>query len=110
MEAHTIKTEEFFIADVPYYESIGCEIQVFQTTFKLKQPVLLKGPTGCGKTHNLKRSGMDESASTHLLLSAAKLTAADDTPVTACHTVITEALTNDAEMLAAINELSVPLI
>ncbi len=33
-----------------YYRSIGNEISVFETAARNKLPVLLKGPTGCGKT------------------------------------------------------------
>ena len=265
MEAQAVKTEEFFINDEPYYESIGDEIQVFEAAYRQKLPILLKGPTGCGKTRfmehmawrlkrplitvschddltasdlvgrylvkagetvwvdgplaaavrsgaicyldeivearkdtmvvihpladdrralpieklgelieatddfclaisynpgyqsvlkdlkqstrqrfvalefdypnaelettiiaretgidqemaaklvkfagmtrNLKGSGLEEGASTRLLVHAAKLIKADVSPVTACHTAIAQALTDDAEMLAAINEL-----
>ncbi len=33
-----------------YYRPTGNEIQVFETAARLKLPVLLKGPTGCGKS------------------------------------------------------------
>ncbi len=34
----------------PYYLPIGDEIEVFECAYRLSLPVLLKGPTGCGKT------------------------------------------------------------
>lgn len=34
----------------PFYKSIGKEIEVFEQAYKNKIPVLLKGPTGTGKT------------------------------------------------------------
>jgi nitric oxide reductase NorQ protein len=34
----------------PYYLPIGDEVQIFQTAYEKRLPVLLKGPTGCGKT------------------------------------------------------------
>ena len=34
----------------PYYLPIGDEIEVFLTAYAARLPVLLKGPTGCGKT------------------------------------------------------------
>jgi nitric oxide reductase NorQ protein len=34
----------------PFYLPIGDEVEVFETAFKCRMPVLLKGPTGCGKT------------------------------------------------------------
>ncbi len=35
---------------LPYYRPIGREIEAFETAARLRLPVLLKGPTGCGKT------------------------------------------------------------
>ena len=57
-------------------------------------------------TRNLKGSGLDEGASTRLLVHAAKLIVSGIDPVTACNSSISQALTDDAEMLQAINELS----
>jgi nitric oxide reductase NorQ protein len=34
----------------PYYLPIGDEIEVFEAAYEARLPVLLKGPTGCGKT------------------------------------------------------------
>jgi nitric oxide reductase NorQ protein len=42
--------EEYAATDEPYYESIGDEEDLFRAAFEQKIPVLLKGPTGCGKT------------------------------------------------------------
>ncbi|MDO8893237.1 MAG: CbbQ/NirQ/NorQ/GpvN family protein [Sulfurimicrobium sp.] len=50
MEAHTLAPEEHFIRDEPYYEPIAQEIAIFEAAYQNKLPVLLKGPTGCGKT------------------------------------------------------------
>lgn len=36
--------------DEPYYEPVGDEVELFTAAFRQKMPVLLKGPTGCGKT------------------------------------------------------------
>ena len=57
-------------------------------------------------TRNLKGQGLDEGASTRLLVHAAKLMRDGVDPVTACETSISQALTDDEDMLAAINELS----
>ena len=38
----------------PYYESQGNEIAVFEAAYKRRLPVMLKGPTGCGKTRFLE--------------------------------------------------------
>lgn len=50
MSTHALKTEEYFIETEPYYESVGDEIAIFEAANKQKLPILLKGPTGCGKT------------------------------------------------------------
>jgi nitric oxide reductase NorQ protein len=62
-----------------------------------------------GMTRNLKGNGLDEGASTRLLVHAAKLMAAGMDPRTACRGAIAEALTDDPEMLAAVSELSASL-
>lgn len=36
--------------NAPYYLPLGDEIELFQAAFEQRLPVLLKGPTGCGKT------------------------------------------------------------
>ncbi len=60
-------------------------------------------------TRNLKGQGLDEGASTRLLVHAAKLIASGVAPVTACRACIAEPLTDEAEMLAAVKELSTSL-
>jgi nitric oxide reductase NorQ protein len=59
-----------------------------------------------GMARNLKGSGLEESASSRLLGHTGKLIASGIDPVTACRGAISEALTGDAEMLVAVNELS----
>ena len=42
---------DFFTADnEPYYLPLGDEVDVFRAAYGARLPVLLKGPTGCGKT------------------------------------------------------------
>lgn len=57
-------------------------------------------------TRNLKGSGLDEGASTRLLVHAGKLIASGVNPVTACQSAVAQAVTDDPDMLAAIQELS----
>jgi len=38
------------VADEPYYQTVGDEMALFETAYRRRLPVLLKGPTGCGKT------------------------------------------------------------
>lgn len=42
--------EEFTIHEEPYYLPLGDEVRLFEVAYEQRIPVLLKGPTGCGKT------------------------------------------------------------
>jgi nitric oxide reductase NorQ protein len=57
-------------------------------------------------TRNLKGSGLEEGASTRLLVHAGKLISSGVDPVVACRSAVAQAVTDDADMLAAIRELS----
>ena len=50
MEAHSLAPEQHYIVKEPYYEAVGEEIAVFEAAHANRLPILLKGPTGCGKT------------------------------------------------------------
>jgi len=56
-------------------------------------------------TRNLKGSGLDEGASTRLLVHAGKLIAQGVAPRAACEVAISLALSDERDMLAAVNEL-----
>jgi nitric oxide reductase NorQ protein len=43
LEAYRIRTE-------PYYRQVGDEVALFEAAYANRLPVMLKGPTGCGKT------------------------------------------------------------
>ena len=65
--------------DIPYYHASGDECEVFEAAYRLKLPLLLKGPTGCGKTrfvsHMAGRLGLPLSTvACHDDLAAADLT------------------------------------
>ena len=42
--------EEFLVRDEPYYVPVADELEIFTAAYRQHIPVLLKGPTGCGKT------------------------------------------------------------
>jgi nitric oxide reductase NorQ protein len=42
--------EEFLVRDEPYYVPVADELELFTAAYHQHIPVLLKGPTGCGKT------------------------------------------------------------
>jgi nitric oxide reductase NorQ protein len=50
LDARTLKPEEYFVESEPYYEPVGDEIEIFEVAYRNQLPILLKGPTGCGKT------------------------------------------------------------
>ncbi len=37
-------------ADTPYYRPVGGEVPLFERCYEQRLPLMLKGPTGCGKT------------------------------------------------------------
>ena len=42
--------EQYRITEEPYYRAIGDEVQTFDAAYTVRMPMMLKGPTGCGKT------------------------------------------------------------
>lgn len=53
---------QYFINKAPYYESVDNEVELYEAAYQVRMPVMLKGPTGCGKSrfveymaHKLKR-------------------------------------------------------
>jgi hypothetical protein len=49
-EGPVARSEAYFISAEPYYEPLGDEVEIFEAAFRNSLPLLLKGPTGCGKT------------------------------------------------------------
>ena len=47
-------TDLFRIAVEPYYRPVSDEVTVFEAAYRYRLPVMLKGPTGCGKTRFLE--------------------------------------------------------
>jgi nitric oxide reductase NorQ protein len=54
--------DDYLIAEQPYYRPFENEVELFAAAFEVRMPVMLKGPTGCGKTrfveHMAWRLGM----------------------------------------------------
>jgi nitric oxide reductase NorQ protein len=44
------RIEDFRLAKEPYYLPLGNEVELFEAAYHAGLPVMLKGPTGCGKT------------------------------------------------------------
>jgi nitric oxide reductase NorQ protein len=45
-----LPVEEYLVEHEPFYLPVSDEVEVFRAAFACRLPVLLKGPTGCGKT------------------------------------------------------------
>jgi nitric oxide reductase NorQ protein len=45
-----IAIENYHITEEPFYLPVKDEVESFETAYELRLPVMLKGPTGCGKT------------------------------------------------------------
>jgi nitric oxide reductase NorQ protein len=50
MPIRQLRLDEHRIIEEPYYLPIGDEISIAEAAYYEGAPLLLKGPTGCGKT------------------------------------------------------------
>ncbi|WP_249123205.1 MULTISPECIES: CbbQ/NirQ/NorQ/GpvN family protein [unclassified Bradyrhizobium] len=50
MSSAPLLLDQYRIADEPYYRPVGDEVALFSAAYASRMPVMLKGPTGCGKT------------------------------------------------------------
>ncbi|BAZ92900.1 ATPase [Thiohalobacter thiocyanaticus] len=44
------KIEQYKIRQEPYYEAVANEVELYEAAYNARMPVMLKGPTGCGKS------------------------------------------------------------
>jgi nitric oxide reductase NorQ protein len=45
-----VNPEQYKVAKEPYYEAVGNEIALYEAAYNARMPMMLKGPTGCGKS------------------------------------------------------------
>ena len=45
-----VDIDQYLVREEPYYRAIGDEIEMYQAAYDVRMPVMLKGPTGCGKS------------------------------------------------------------
>nr|P56540.1 RecName: Full=Protein CbbQ [Allochromatium vinosum] len=45
-----IDRNQFLIDHEPYYRPVSNEVALYEAAYAARMPVMLKGPTGCGKT------------------------------------------------------------
>ncbi|MDO8704175.1 MAG: CbbQ/NirQ/NorQ/GpvN family protein [Sulfuricaulis sp.] len=102
-------TRQRFVAVEFNYPAASLEQKIIRRETGVEQTMAERLVKFAVMTRNLKGSGLDEGASTRLLVHAGKLMSAGIAPRTACRTAIAEALTDDPEMIAAINELGAAL-
>lgn len=58
--------EEYYITEEPFYLPLKDEVNLFEAAYAERIPVLLKGPTGCGKTRFLEHMTYLMSKKEHL--------------------------------------------
>lgn len=49
-DSDPLDKEQYMIRDEPYYRPVQGEISLYEAAYDAKMPVMLKGPTGCGKS------------------------------------------------------------
>ncbi|MBL4692288.1 MAG: CbbQ/NirQ/NorQ/GpvN family protein [Magnetovibrio sp.] len=42
--------EQYLIKDEPFYQAVGNEVDLYEAAYSERLPVMVKGPTGCGKS------------------------------------------------------------
>jgi nitric oxide reductase NorQ protein len=45
-----IDRNKYMITEEPYYHKVGQEVERYEAAYSARMPVLIKGPTGCGKS------------------------------------------------------------
>jgi len=65
------------MTDLPYYQPTGDECALFEHAYRHKLPLLLKGPTGCGKTRFVAHMAAKLGKSLHTVSCHDDLSAAD---------------------------------
>jgi len=46
----SVDLQQYLITTEPYYEPVGDEISLYDAAYNVRMPMMLKGPTGCGKS------------------------------------------------------------
>lgn len=48
---------QYLLLEEPYYRPIGDEVRLYEAAYAVRMPMMLKGPTGCGKTRFVEYNG-----------------------------------------------------
>ncbi len=46
----TIESTQYLVTDEPYYKQLSTEVDLYLAAYEARMPVMIKGPTGCGKS------------------------------------------------------------
>lgn len=46
----TVDPNQYIVKKEPYYEAVGREVALYEAAYNARMPMMLKGPTGCGKS------------------------------------------------------------
>lgn len=98
-------TRQRFLAIEFNYPQRDVEVNIVAHESNVDVNMARKLVTFAEKTRNLKDKGLIEGASTRLLIHAGKLIYSGVDVYTACETAISQALTDDSEMLTALSEI-----
>ena len=50
MSEYEVDTKQYIIKNEPYYEPVANEVDLYEAAYNARMPMMLKGPTGCGKS------------------------------------------------------------
>ena len=42
--------DQYMVREEPYYRTVADEVELYEAAYSVRMPMMLKGPTGCGKT------------------------------------------------------------
>ena len=45
-----VNRDQYIISEEPYYRAVSDEVEMYEAAYEARMPVMLKGPTGCGKS------------------------------------------------------------
>ena len=77
MAVESQRVEDFRLSKEPYYLPLGNEVELFEAAYRARLPVMLKGPTGCGKTRFVEHMAGGSSAPLVTVACHEDLTATD---------------------------------
>jgi len=50
LQTEASEQQQYRVAQQPYYQPMRDEVEMYQAAYQVRMPVMLKGPTGCGKS------------------------------------------------------------